>query len=272
MKYDILKNTKNFWMKIIIEIFFEYYNILIMIFKHWIIKHEKEIDFESLSYNPNVPDEIVKEYNLVRTTIPMILESCRFSFDEMRCKHPLMTIELALTLGIFSTNGICKNKSTTFEQVMKYKVIHWNWKILSANANFTWKHVIEHPEIKWDAIGLSRNPSITCHIIFNNLELYEWSFQLVSSKEDLMFWMVDENPHLNWNWSRLSKNPFTLEHKINHNAAYRIQNRWKNAIVEPKLRLGRKKIFKKMEPETEYSDDIDEELKLYVSNGLYEIY
>ena len=81
-----------------------------------------------------------------------------------------------------------------------------------------------HPHRFW----ISRNPNITWDII-------------------------KDNPDKDWKWGGISYNPFTkqktdfmIEEYHKHLMAFRIQYRWKNALVNPNCRLGIRKIERDM--------------------------
>ena len=87
----------------------------------------------------------------------------------------------------------------------------------------------DNPEKPWDWIGISRNPNLT------------WE-------------TIRENPDKTWSWYGISnnkfdkeKNNFMVKEYYKHLMAYRIQYRWKNALVNPNCRVGINKIGRDMD-------------------------
>ena len=89
----------------------------------------------------------------------------------------------------------------------------WNWAVITRAPNITWDIIKSNPNEPWELEFFSENPNITMDIIKDN----------------------PENP---WDWKKISKNNFITQktdfiineyHK--HLMAYRIQYRWKNALV-----------------------------------------
>ena len=74
------------------------------------------------------------------------------------------------------------------------------------NANITFEHVINHPDIPWDWNSLSQNPSITYNTIISNPYKY-WTWYYVSRNPSITFDDVLTYPDKSWNWSYLSLNP-----------------------------------------------------------------
>ena len=71
----------------------------------------------------------------------------------------------------------------------------------------------------------------------------------------LKYWkFIQDNPERPWDWNEITNNNFAKEktdfmikayHK--HLMAYRIQYRWKNALVNPNCRVGINKIGRDMD-------------------------
>ena len=76
-----------------------------------------------------------------------------------------------------------------------------------------------------------------------------WNWRLLSQHPDLTLNLISKNINKPWSWDEIFKNPFNKEKediKIlkyrQHLAAFKIQNRWKNARVNPNCLLGINKI------------------------------
>jgi hypothetical protein len=66
--------------------------------------------------------------------------------------------------------------------------------------------------------------------------------------------IIVDNPDKDWNWKYISDNQFTkhrtdftIKEYRRHLMAFRIQNRWKNALVNPNCKLGQRKIERDIE-------------------------
>ena len=107
----------------------------------------------------------------------------------------------------------------------------------------------------------------------NNEENIKWSY--LSKNTNITWDIVEYNPDKPWSWYFISQNPFTKQREIiekEERAVRLIQNKWRDALVDPTLRLGRKKIFENMQSDlgeepVEYTDDLDEEMKGYTERS-----
>jgi len=105
----------------------------------------------------------------------------------------------------------------------------WNWAVITRAPNITWDIILMNPNEPWELEFFSENPNITIDIITDN----------------------PENP---WDWEKISENEFTkqkndfiVEQYMRHLMAFRIQYRWKNALVNPNCQIGISKIGRDME-------------------------
>ena len=91
---------------------------------------------------------------------------------------------------------------------------------ISANPNITMEMILADPTKPWSWAGISANPNLTMEIILANLT----------------------KP---WFWYGISSNAFIKEKEAirdieckKHLAAYKIQTRWRNALVNPHCKVG----------------------------------
>ena len=148
-----------------------------------------------------------------------------------------------------------------------------DWGYLSANPNITWDIVKNNTDKHWKWCWLSANPNITWNIVENNPDK-DWDWYWLSANPNITWDILINNPDKDWDWRGISQNPFTKQREIieKENAIRLIQNKWKDALVDPNLRLGRKKIFENMQSDlgeepVEYTDDLDEEMKGYTERS-----
>ena len=133
------------------------------------------------------------------------------------------------------------------------KECDWFW--ISSNPNITMDIIIDNPEKPWDWFWLSRNPKLTMNIIkLNPCEPWKWDWRTISNNPNITMEDICDNPDKPWDWYNVSSNPFhkaknefTSKEFHKHLMAYRIQHRWKNAIVNPYCRLGINTIERDME-------------------------
>ena len=94
------------------------------------------------------------------------------------------------------------------------------WKRITQNLNITMEMISADPTMPWDWYDISRNPNLTMQMIL-------------------------ANPTKPWDWLSISRNKFIKEKEAirkieckKHLAAYKIQTRWRNALVNPHCKIG----------------------------------
>ena len=129
----------------------------------------------------------------------------------------------------------------------------WDWNHISSHCCVTWDIIQAHPTIPWNWYCVAYNPNITIAIILENPDI-PWDWNLVSKNPNMTMNFIRMNPDKDWDWNIISSNPFTtqrtdflVEQYKRHLMAFRIQYRWKNALVNPHCQLGIRKIERDME-------------------------
>jgi hypothetical protein len=96
----------------------------------------------------------------------------------------------------------------------------WDWYYISRHPSITIKFILEHSGYPWNWYAVSQNPGIKMADIIDN----------------------SDNP---WNWHNISLNTFEKEKEDfmiqeyrKHLAALRIQNAYRNALVNPSCQVG----------------------------------
>ena len=118
---------------------------------------------------------------------------------------------------------------------------------ISENPNITWEIIENNPDKDWSWMFISENPNITMEIIENNPDK-NWDWYFISCNPNITWEIIENNPDKDWDWEGISRNPFTKERKDfmiqeyrKYLAAFTIQNRWRNARVNPNCKLGENK-------------------------------
>ena len=128
----------------------------------------------------------------------------------------------------------------------------WNWSYISVNPNITWEIIRDNPNKEWDWHSISYHPNITMDIIMDNRDK-PWDWMAITYNPnitwDIIIDLIDNKQDMNMFY----RNPFTkqktdfmIEEYHKHLMAYRIQYRWKNALVNPNCRIGIMKIERDM--------------------------
>ena len=128
----------------------------------------------------------------------------------------------------------------------------WDWRVICWNENLTWEIIRDNPDKNWNWFRLAILPIITMDIIKNNPDK-PWTWESITYNPNITMDIIKDNPDKPWDWQDISANEFAKQktdfivkeyHK--HIMAFRIQNRWKNALVNPNCRLGIRKIERDM--------------------------
>ena len=148
--------------------------------------------------------------------------------------------------------------------------------IVNKWVNIFWKFIIDNGDKNWDWNEISRNSNITWDIIKNNLDKdWKWEYMIYNPNItlnmlktvdiDLNRWKMCENPtitmddiinnlYIRWNFYIISckeftkqKTDFLNEEYHKHLMAFRIQYRWKNALVNPNCQIGIRRIERDMD-------------------------
>lgn len=73
------------------------------------------------------------------------------------------------------------HKDLTWDIVLKYPTIDWNWNFLSSNKNINWNIISNNLDKPWVWSSVSNNPNISIDIILNNIDK-DWNWGLIFSK------------------------------------------------------------------------------------------
>ena len=99
--------------------------------------------------------------------------------------------------------------------------------------------------------NISMNPNINMNIVKKNPEK-DWDWKFLSWNPNINMDIITENLNKPWDWSSFSENMFQKEKDLFYEkefkkylSAYKIQQYWKNIILSPKYKIGRKFINKK---------------------------
>lgn len=122
--------------------------------------------------------------------------------------------------------------------------IYMNWKIISMHKNIIMDDIISNPQLPWNNHYVSKNPNLTMDYVLSQLKTgLCWDY--VSGCSNITPQEILDNHTLPWNWHFVCCNTFTRAKRDfivgeirRHMAAWRIQNTWRNAIVDPYCRIG----------------------------------
>ena len=127
-------------------------------------------------------------------------------------------------------------------QTRRKRINNFKQQIKKEWVEYFWNEFVLKYSYKLNWNGISRNPNITMDII----EKY-------SDNPNITMDIIQDNPDKSWNWIFISlnkftknKTDFTIKEYYKHLMAFRIQNRWKNSIVNPNCIIGQKKIERDM--------------------------
>jgi hypothetical protein len=108
--------------------------------------------------------------------------------------------------------------------IQKHQEKPWKWSSISQNRNVTMEMIEKHPEKPWNWQNISENPNLTMEII-------------------------EKHPEKPWDWEFISSNKFKkdkekfIEKKLKeHLSAFRIQQHWFKAKMNPEYSLCKKMV------------------------------
>jgi hypothetical protein len=134
------------------------------------------------------------------------------------------------------------------EMIKKYQNKPWNWTWISRNPTITMEFIEKHPDKPWNWTWISKNPNITMEMIENHPEK-PWSWYFISQNPNVTMEMIEKYPNKSWEWSCISLNEFKkdkekfIEKKLKeHLSAFRIQQHWFNAKMNPEYSLCKKMV------------------------------
>jgi hypothetical protein len=132
--------------------------------------------------------------------------------------------------------------------IEKYPNKPWDWFWISYNPNITMKFIENHPDKPWDWEFISYNPKVTMEIIENHPDK-PWVWSYISENPNLTMEMIEKHPEKPWDWQNISLNSFKkdkekfIEKKLKeHLSAYRIQQHWFKAKMDPSYALCKKMV------------------------------
>ena len=198
----------------------------------FIIKHiDKDLDFIYLSRNRKYSWEIIKQKNIVYDKTKRIRHNCIVDWNDI-LRRDNLPIEYIL-------------KNFDYED---YPDKDYIWSLLSSNENIPINYIINNPSLSWNYSCISQRNDLNMNIINNNNNLNDYDLgrnrnitlefaQSLIEKNTLNAVSVANN------YFEVEKDNYLVTNYRKHIAAYIIQNRWKNACVNPYCRLGQKHII-----------------------------
>ena len=81
-----------------------------------------------------------------------------------------------------------------------------------------------------------------------------WEWEWISDNPNLTLNIIEKYPARHWDWREISKKTFNKDKELmletkyrKHLAAYKIQNKWRNARVDPNCKIGINRINRDIE-------------------------
>jgi hypothetical protein len=192
-----------------------------------------------------------------------------------------LTFDVALDceeIGLWTS--ISGNENITIDIIEEYPDFEWDYSYLSSNKRIPIQYVLNNITKPWNLYNVMSFLNISIKDIENNPD-FDWDYDLLSDNDHIKFTDIINNENMRnkpWNYDKLSANmsmneidkykylfTFKIIYSINKNtfdkdreefvtnsykehlAAFRIQNRWRNARVNPNTKLCKKRLEREMD-------------------------
>ena len=110
----------------------------------------------------------------------------------------------------FNNTSLSRNPSITWDFVLKYPQISWNYAIMCANPNISFdifkNNLLDKSDEKTIGRLITLNPNITLDDVLANPDI-DWDMQVLQSHPNITFDMVGKYPFTNISMEYLSRNP-----------------------------------------------------------------
>jgi hypothetical protein len=134
------------------------------------------------------------------------------------------------------------------DMIEKHPEKTWVWSYISSNPNLTLEMIEKYSEKPWSWTCISYNPNLTMEMIEKHSEK-PWDWQNISYNTNLTIDIIEKYPEKPWNWYCISSNEFKKEKEKfiekrlkEHLSAFRIQQHWFNAKMNPEYSLCKKMV------------------------------
>lgn len=178
-----------------------------------IFNNSLNFNVDSLFYNKNLDLDYI--FNIYKKKFDKNI------FKNMTKHIPDMDIKITI-------KDILKYKQHIDEYIENQNQFYFE---ISKNRGITWDDYINYPNINWNFEGLLLNPNLT----MNNIE-YLFKNKRISNHNIFLQNTLDKE-----------RNEFIASYYRKYLAAFRIQNRYRNALVNPNCKLGINKIKRTMD-------------------------
>ena len=101
----------------------------------------------------------------------------------------------------------------TFRDVLNHPELPWDWHGVSQNPNITLTDILEHPKNPWNWYFISKNPSITFRDVLNYPKK-PWDWNNLSSNPNITFRDILNHPKKPWDWWAISYNKFFYDETV----------------------------------------------------------
>jgi len=120
----------------------------------------------------------------------------------------------------WSWEYITYKKNLTIDHVLKHelqdKLYNWNWYHISTFI-VTWDDVLKYPHLPYDWSALSINENITWDHILTNMDK-DWDWNYISIHRENICEMTQKHPKLPWVWENISLNKHITWEFVIHNS------------------------------------------------------
>lgn len=183
-------------------------------------KQNKDINWDSISKNPNINKNILTDYYYLPWNLNRVSNNPNFGFNELKEVSLLLenkkknyihnwSIIMYITNSNFDPKNFFtdRDKLFNFFKLDKENLFDYTYEYyLSHNPNLTWDTIKKYPSFSWNISSISSLKYITLDIIENNPEI-EWVYYKLSKNPNLNLDFIIKNINKNWDWYEILKHP-----------------------------------------------------------------
>ena len=149
---------------------------------------------------------------------------CKICFDILSTKYLNLSliekfVEILPKFNNENETHICsaisQNPALTMEIILAYpSLMDFDVGLIfetNMNLIININDILAHPELKWNWIRVSKNPSVTLDIVLSNIDK-PWNWKYLSRHRNITMADIQSHLDLPWNWYSVSNNPnLTME-------------------------------------------------------------
>ena len=174
-------------------------------------------------YNPNFTLQIIEDNReWFGQCLYLAIENCYDRLDNgetslefiSKMMDTLVTLGHSLSHSVYRSLVILGHTPLTPSLSIDAKISSWDMYKLSTQIPL--EFIQNHPELKWEFGGVSRNPNLTWEFVMANLDK-RWDWKALSRSPIVTMEIIDSSPNIPWNWGEVSSNPnLTWDYVINN--------------------------------------------------------